>query len=193
MIIEIEAKMRVEDRAGLESMLRSLQAVRVGKVIQRNIYFDDVGAGLRGSDQGLRIRIERTEDGSQTEVTLTHKGPRAAGSIKVRQETELSVDDPERATQLLDALGYRSVLMFEKRRDRWRLDECHVEIDTLPHLGCFLEIEGPSKETILAVRQKLGMAESPLVTKSYASLMAAFLDEQGDARHEVVFADVTAE
>ncbi|MEM9295569.1 MAG: class IV adenylate cyclase, partial [Planctomycetota bacterium] len=139
--VEIEAKMRLVDRAALEGRLRERGAERVAVLHETNAYYDTAEGGLKATDQGLRVRVETDADGGRT-ATITHKGPRAHGPLKSRTETELPVDDPDLASALLAALGYEHVVTFEKRRDRYALGGCRVELDTLPRIGAFVEIEG---------------------------------------------------
>lgn len=174
--IEIEAKMRLTDLPGMEVRLNELGAKQRGDVLETNTFFDTADQRLKTSDRGLRIRVETTAAGAQ-EVTVTHKGPRAHGKLKTRAETEVRVDDAREAAELLTVLGYRPVLTFEKRRRRWTLDGCAVELDTLPHLGEYIEIEGPDEQAVLDVREKLGLAEAPLIKTSYIAMMVTHLSE----------------
>ena len=188
MSLEIEAKMRVTDEAALLRQLESLNAPYEGELTETNIYFDTSQRLLKSSDQGLRIRTEQLPDGSQR-VTLTHKGPRAHGHLKSRSETQVSVDDAGEAAALLRALGYTAVLSFEKRRRRWRVEACHVDLDTLPYLGQFVEIEGPSDEAVLSARAKLGLAQTPLVRASYIAMLASYVHEHQLATSAIRFED----
>ncbi len=177
MDIEIEAKMRLSDRAGMIKRLERAGARRVGRLKEVNIYFDTAAGDLKSADQGLRVRRVQEQDGSE-HATITHKGPRAFGRLKSRAEREVDVSDARRAADLLGALGYFPVLTFEKRRERWELDGCRVELDTLPLLGDFIEIEGPDDETVLAVRKKLGLEETPMLRASYIAIMMSHIREQ---------------
>jgi len=183
--IEIEAKMRVEDREALEERLARAGAVRGAVLHEINTFFDTTKGALKRSDQGLRVRVETTNDNRRT-VTITHKGPRDQGKLKRRAETELIVSDEHLAADLLTTLGFGMVLSFEKTRRRWELDGCHVDIDTLPYLGDFVEIEGPDDQIVLAVRDKLGLSGSPLIRASYISLLADHL-----AQHRITTQHVT--
>ncbi|MFA9477694.1 class IV adenylate cyclase [Phycisphaerales bacterium AB-hyl4] len=176
MNVEIEAKMRLIDRAAVESRLKELNAGVDAEWLEINTYFDTPQRGLKSSDQGLRIRTEVAADGQRT-VTITHKGPRAHGRLKSRSECEVNVSDPGQAATLLRALGYAPVLSFEKRRQRWHLNDCHVEIDVLPYLGEFIEIEGGSEEAVLAVREQLGLKEAPLIRASYIAMLMTYIRE----------------
>ena len=101
----------------------------------------------------------------------------AHGKIKSRMETEVDVSDAQAATQLLIALGFTPTLSFQKKRVRWELEDCLVELDTLPHLGHFVEIEGGSEAAIMAVREKLGLSDQPLIRTSYIAMLATYLTE----------------
>ncbi|MFI4859995.1 MAG: class IV adenylate cyclase [Phycisphaerales bacterium JB063] len=191
MPIEIEAKMRLDDRAALVQTLQRLGAAFVAELAETNSYFDVEDGALKRSDQALRLRIEVTGPGTPEERTvniLAHKGPRSPGKLKSREETEVHVDDPAAIVKLLNALGYRSVLTFEKRRTRYRLEGCLIELDELPRLGHFVEIEGPSESQVFAVREQLGLADSPLIETSYIGLLKAYLRETGGDDTAVCFA-----
>ncbi|MCX5661105.1 MAG: class IV adenylate cyclase [Planctomycetota bacterium] len=177
MSIEIEAKMKVEDVSHLEASLLNLGAVKGPHIHEVNTFFDTRHHSLKSTDQGLRIRIERAREGKDDTITITHKGPRAHSKLKSRFETELRVNDAAAAASLLGALGYHPVLSFEKLRRKWTLDACNVDIDTLPHLGHFVEIEGPSDNVVLGVREKLHLGGLPIVRASYIALMLTYLSE----------------
>lgn len=174
--VEIEAKMRLNDLPALTKALNELGGERQIEFLETNTYFDNTRGTLKSTDQGLRIRIEQHAD-SSTRVTITHKGPRAHGKLKSRAETEVGVDDARDAADLLAVLGYAPVLTFEKRRCRWQLDGCSIELDTLPYLGDYVEIEGETDEAVLAVREKLGLSEAPLIKASYIAMLLTYARE----------------
>jgi adenylate cyclase class IV len=47
-----------------------------------------------------------------------------------------------------------------------------VELDELPQLGTFIEIEGPSAAKVMACRKKLGLADEPMIPESYVAMVA---------------------
>ena len=176
MSIEIEAKMRLTDRNAIVARLESVGATFVADLCETNSYFDSADGGLKSTDQGLRTRVEVASDGSIT-TTITHKGPRAHGRLKSREENELQVNNARDAAKLLGALGYQHVLTFEKRRTRYLLDGCRVELDELPVLGWYIEIEGREDKKVIAVRQKLGLDDQPLIKSSYIAMLCTHLQE----------------
>lgn len=189
MAVEIEAKMRLVDVAPLEERLVAAGAEWVIELLEVNTFFDTPKGDLKAADEGLRVRLETSTDGSHVEATITHKGPRAHGRIKTRAESEVIVASARHAAQLLTALGYVSVLSFEKRRRRWKLDGCRIELDTLPYLGHFVEIEGPSEAAVLAARRKLALDDLPMISASYISMLVTYLSENAIRTDHIGFED----
>lgn len=183
--------MRLIDRAAVEQRLREAGAEEKQHVLELNTFFDTNDGSLKSTDQGLRIRIEHAP-GRPDVAVITHKGPRAHGKLKSRMETEVQVEDARSAAELLAALGYLPVLTFEKRRSRWVLDGCHVELDELPYLGAYCEIEGPDDDVVLAVRAKLGLQEAPLIRASYIAMLMSYIRENHLRTKVIRFEDSAA-
>ena len=182
---EIEAKYRVEDHAELRRRLREASARPLGRVLETNSFFDTPQGTLRQQDRGLRIRAAVPIDeqnaaipGRPARTTITYKGPRLESRWKVRQEIELVVDDAATAEALLEALGFVRALSFQKRRESWRLDDCAVELDELPYLGRFVEIEGPDA-SIEGVARRLGLADLPVEKAAYSTLLHELSRQRG--------------
>jgi predicted adenylyl cyclase CyaB len=184
--MEIEAKMRVEDQGAVVEVLRGCGAVEVGDYLEINSFYDTADRALLAKDEGLRLRVARELGSRKERYVLTHKGENLPGVLKMREETELVVESGEDAEKLLERLGFVRYLRFEKRRRSWELDECKIELDRLPVLGRFVEIEGPSEAAVMAMREKLRLGDLPLVKRGYASMVRRHLDETG--KKELVFA-----
>ncbi len=190
--VEIEAKMRLNDREAMIARLDALGAQRVVELSETNSYFDTASGSLKASDHGLRTRVEVTDAGTKDEkitTTITHKGPRTLGLLKSRYETELLVDNARDAALLLSALGFHHVLSFEKRRLRYKLDGCHVELDELPVIGRFIEIEGPTEQAVQAVRDRLGLSREPVIRSSYIAMLRTHLQETHSEKVMIRFED----
>jgi len=181
MATELELKVRIADPTPYAAILSQLGAKRLHRHFEINTFFDTPGQTLRLADSGLRIRLARDIDTGVSTVVLTHKGPRQPGKYKLRPEHEMIADSYDRASAFLRALGYGVALSFEKHRESWQLNDCEIELDELPQLGRFLEIEGPSESSIAAVQQLLGLQDAPHVQEGYASLVAQHLRGTGSA------------
>ena len=80
--------------------------------------------------------------------------------------------------KIFESLGYHKRLTFEKKRTVWSLGGCEVCLDTLPQLGCFIEVEGPDEDVISAILQKLGLHNEPHIPNGYASMMSRKLKQE---------------
>lgn len=177
MNVEIEAKMRLANPDALRDRLQEAGGLLKSELTETNIYFDTADGMLKSSDQGLRIRVERDETSGDHRVIITHKGPRVHGKLKSRSESELDVADAGAAVRLLSVLGYQPGLTFDKRRQRYTMDNCRIELDTLPYLGQFVEIEGETEDAVMNAREKLGLADQPLIRTSYIAMLSTYLHE----------------
>lgn len=187
MAVEIEAKLKVDSLKLIVDKLIYLDAKEKGKVLELNIFFDREDHALQAADKGLRIRTNRDTTTGNVETIVTFKGPRQHGPLKSREERELKIESAEDGTRLFEALGYAMTLTFEKRRNSWTLDNCKVELDELPLLGTFIEVEGPTEQAVLAVLDKLQMRHLPPVKASYAAMLTTHLQDQGTQQRVVKF------
>jgi len=191
MAVELEAKMAVADHLAVAVLLRQFAARKLGDHFEVNAFFDTEDRSLLAAGEGLRLRHELDFGTTRERHVITYKGPRQAGPLKNREEIEFEVSDAAAATILLERLGYVRTLSFEKRRQSWELDGCTVELDEVPYLGKFVEIEGPDEPTVMRVRERLQLSDRPLIKSSYISLLMTHLKERGEARQDVRFKDVT--
>lgn len=187
MSVEIEAKLKVDDLDAVRARLVALAARHTGAYLETNTFFDTPQQTLYREDRGLRIRIKHPLDGGDDQFVLTYKGPRLHGELKSREEREVSVSDATTTAAILQGLGFARVLMFQKRRESWSLDGCEVELDELPILGSFVEIEGPSESAVLNVQRKLELADRAHLDASYIAMLMDHLHQRGDERRQIMF------
>jgi adenylate cyclase class 2 len=169
--IEIEAKLKVDALAPVEARLRTLRAEFVAEQHQRDVYYDDPLRALTGTDRWFRVRHQQAAE--RQEVVLTYKGPLQQDTFKKRVEIEVPIGDGEALGQVLDALGYRQVIVVDKTRRVWKQGGCLVGLDDVVELGTFVEIEGPDDQAIAAVQKALGLDRLSHIPKSYAHMLAA--------------------
>lgn len=170
---ELEAKFKVASLAAVRAALDSAGAEPLGEQVEVNHMLDRPTDPLAGRDCALRVRERRLPHGGVLPAQLTYKGPAQAARFKSREELEIHVDDAAGALEILKRIGFTETLVYEKRRESWRLNDCRVELDELPGLGCFVEIEGPSEAALDASAGLLGLAGVPHVAGSYVHLLLA--------------------
>jgi len=189
MAVEIEAKMAVDSFDAVRARLRELGAAGPVAHFEVNTFFDTEDRALLAADEGLRLRRDRDVATGAERHVITFKGPRQLGPLKTREELELEVLGADAAVSLLERFGYHRTLSFEKRRESWELDGCRVELDELPHLGKFVEVEGPDEQSVLRVRARLGLGSRPIVKSGYIALLMNYLQEHGKPTKDVRFAE----
>ena len=175
--IEIEIKFRLADPAAMRGKLLAAGAESPASVLEENTYFDTPDARLRQSDCGLRIRTVKPTGGVAERSVLTYKGPCRAGELKIRVEEEVAIDSSDSARAILVGLGYQPTASFQKRRESFCLGAARIELDELPDLGFFLEIEADDEETVHATRKILGLDDEPTITKTYIEMVKEHLAE----------------
>ena len=171
MAIELEIKIRAQSHEPIRQMLRDAGAQYVSRVLETNRLLDLPDGTLSRARCGLRVRAIEVLDGDGPAATLTYKGPRKAGRFKRREELEVTVEDGAAMLSILQALGYCEKFVFEKRRESWRMDDCRVELDEVPLLGRFVEVEGPTEAAIDAAVERLGLAGQAIEPQSYVGLL----------------------
>ena len=170
--MELECKLAVDSHEPVREALRAANAKQVGRVREVNRLFDKSDGSLRAAGCGLRVRRVTVLEGEQRRGSVTYKGPVQAGAYKLREEIETPVDNPEAMEQLLIALGFKVHVAFEKIRETWRLGGCLVELDELPKLGEFVEVEGPDDASIKRVIEQLQLTYAIQIRENYVTLVA---------------------
>jgi adenylate cyclase class 2 len=181
---EQEAKFMISDRAALQAKLLALGAeLKHARVFESNLRFDLPDGSLSARRLVLRLRQDER-------ARLTLKGPAETGTeVTTRSEIEFEVSSFDNARALLEALGYRLSVMYEKYRTTYALGGCEVTLDEMPY-GDFAEIEGPGAAAIRAVADLLGLAWETRTAESYLMLFARLL-AAGLSAQNLSFAEVT--
>lgn len=188
MPLEIEAKLKVDTHEALRVKLNELGAQRVGYVLETNHIFDNFQHTLLAGGRGLRVRSCRSLEGASSRASITFKGPQLESELKVRGEINIDIDDAESGCGLFKALDYVEFLCFEKRRESWRLDDCLIELDEVPHLGKYVEIEGPNEQQVYQTVEALGLSNLPVIRKSYIALLVEYCQQKGLPTSNITFA-----
>ena len=190
---EIEAKFKVPNFTAVRRALKEMAAVYRGTAIQRDTFFDTANRSFYNTDRGLRLRqvrvVKKGEDGLDTDPLLTFKGPRKKNSrTKIRRETQTHVDKAEALREILTSAGLSQFMQIEKRRASYKVRGALIELDELPVLGFFVEIEAASEKTIDQVRRKLNLPDEP-ITESYVAMVAAKCNRVGSECMDITFAN----
>ena len=162
-MLETEVKFFQPEPAALQEILRHSGAVSKGQHFETNYRYDDRDQRLLKTQCLLRLRRD-----SRNRLTFKRPHPVGGRQFKTHEEIEVDVADFNTAAQLLEALGFRRVQIYEKQRTTFELADAEICLDHLPY-GHFVEIEG-TPETILAVVDTLGLPWPQRILANYLQI-----------------------
>jgi adenylate cyclase class 2 len=183
---ELEVKFYLCDLQGVETRLLALEAqLAQPRIYEINLRFDTPKNELSLSNQVLRLRKD-------SESRITYKGPiETLEGVRVREELEFTVSDFNTAQALLEALGYRVAVMYEKYRAAYRLGDALITLDEMPY-GLFVEIEGPDSATIQSAAEQLGLDWNKRILDSYMMLFQRLRQKMGFNFRDLSFENFAA-
>ena len=190
---EIEIKLRVDHFEALRRSLRRAGAKYNCTLLQTDRYLDTPAKTLMKRGGAMRLRVSKclhyTAGPRDPRPQLTFKGKLGASKLtKQRKEIQTHLDHQEAILEILEALGFAPVLTVQKRRIVYKLGRCSVELDELPLIGRFVEIEGPDEPQVLAAAKRLGLIGQSILT-SYVHLLMDHCRQAGLDKNEFVFED----
>lgn len=173
MAIEIEKKYRLsgEQREKVLQELREFEAEFKGEDFEENTIYH---GGALGEKHAV-LRIRKTQD--RTILTYKERVPSPAG-IKHQIEHETEVANAEALEKIIESLGLKKDLVYEKRRKIWHFRDVEIVLDELP-FGSFMEIEG-SITAIKEAEMLLDIEDFPAEHETYPHLTRKFGKLNGD-------------
>ncbi|QLD87556.1 class IV adenylate cyclase [Natronomonas salina] len=173
---EVEVKVRA-DHDAVRDRLPDLDAESLGTVEQADTYYGHPVRDFAETDEALRVRRETRDGESDAEARVTYKGPLVEEASKTREEFETGVGDGDTMAAILEELDFEAVETVEKTRERFRVGEYTVTLDTIDGLGEFVEVETesetvePAREGAQAVLRDLGLDPDEQIRTSYLGLL----------------------
>lgn len=170
---EIEKKYRLsaEQKEEILQSLNEIGAQYRGKDFEENILFSN--SDLIEKRAVLRLR----RIGERTILTFKRRVQNEF-AVKHNIEYETEVADFDEISQIFENLGFRPVLVYEKRRRTWNFRQVEIVVDELP-FGDFMEIEG-SVTAIAEAEMFLGAEDFEVVHETYPNLTRRFGTKNGD-------------
>ncbi len=157
---ETEAKFYVRRPEELQRRVESLGAKLVdARVRELNLRFDDKSGTLGKAGSVLRLRQDK-----RARLTYKDSERTPAGRLS-RREVEVTVSDFGETRELLEALGYQVMFIYEKYRSTYELGKLEIVLDELPY-GHFIELEG-EEDQIRPTAERLGLKWKALIRESY--------------------------
>lgn len=177
--LEIEVKFFVPRPAALRRCILDTGARSEGRVFEHNTLFDDARGTLAARGRLLRLRSD-----NQHRLTFKAPVPDRDPQFKVLRELETRLSDAAAMREVLAALGFHPVRVYEKWRETFTLDGCHLCLDALP-FGDFLEIEG-ERDAIRPLARRLDLRWSRRILGNYQELFEIVAEQES-----LDFTDIT--
>ena len=153
--IEYTLKVLEIDKIEIEEKIRQLGGKQIyKKLMTRTLMFDHPILRLRSTGKVLRLR----QVGNKVFLSIREGLEGASKSIfqKIVQ-SELELNDFNQAFQLFEGLGFSAFRYQEKYRTAYVLKGgIKIEIDELPKIPPYLEVDGYSEESVSDLIKKLG-------------------------------------
>ncbi len=179
---EIEAKFYVNKLGELQKRLEGLGAgLADPRVLELNLRFDTPNRDLKRLQRVFRLRRD-------TRARLTYKdSDRAEASALNRRELEFTVSDFDEARDMLEALGYQVVFIYEKYRTTYKLDKTEIMLDEMPY-GHFVEIESKGG-SLRPVADKLKLNWDAAIPENYSMLFDRLKERRNLPFRDLTFAN----
>ena len=180
---ELEAKFKIEED-DVKTLINRLKKLKAGHRYDRleiNTFFDRKKLH-RNKNELLRLREAKSGKNTEYIVTFKRKKKRDGDGLKYQDEFEYTVSCGEKFSQVLENMGYEKVFLFEKKRRSYLLDNCLVEIDEIPQLGFFCEVEGANSKAIEQVLARIGYSDAKLISIGYGTLIKKYLNKNSELR-----------
>lgn len=167
-LIEIETKIKLETEDTI-NLLKELIPIEIvqPRLFEDNYCFDYPDKILSKKGFLFRLRI------SEPKNILTLKGPsRKKVGFKIRQELELTLDNPINMLVILKKIGFKIIFRYQKYRTIYNSNGLKICFDETP-IGLFLELEG-EKNQIIELVNKIGLNKKVFIPFSYYYLFRMY-------------------
>lgn len=179
-MIEVEVKVKIEDRNTIEHRLEEL-AFKKGKLLcETDVYFDRENGEFRKGDKALRIRQYENLTLNEKVSCITYKGPKLDQVSMTRKELEMKIEDGEMGIEILKNLGFIPVQPVVKLRQYFHKANVTACLDQVEGLGAYLELEiiveseekrEEALEHIMDLLTCLGYGKEDIIRTSYLSML----------------------
>jgi adenylate cyclase, class 2 len=182
-MIESEIKLPIRDLTHAQQQLSEMSAaVKKPRHFEDNLLFDTPERSLRSARKLLRVRIVA----GRGILTFKEQANTSSG-IKVREETESDVSNPEQLIEILKRLGFEIVFRYQKYRTILEIPgvPLHFCVDETP-IGNYFELEG-EPDQIHEYAKRLGYSPSDYITASYSGVYLRWCNEKGVKPGDMIF------
>ncbi len=153
--IDLQLDVGIIDPSDVETFIKSIEFLGL------NVTKNQVGLQISGEFKGKKATVRVRKDGN-TDFLTVKANRKKDGSIKIADEYESKLENPEAVKNFLESLGYRKEEHREKLRTTWQIvfkgQKVKIELNKSSNskVPAWIEIEGPNKDIIVEVAQLVG-------------------------------------
>lgn len=147
---EIETRFLEIDKDEFIKKLISLGAVDRGEEKLEETIFHAADGSWIGKRKFVRLRKKKDK------IKITYK-ENVEQAVDSAREIEFEVSDLDKCSKFFEKVGLKAMRQIEKFRHTLELDDVTVDIDTWPKIPVYVEIEGPSVESLQKFCEKFGL------------------------------------
>lgn len=141
MSIEVEIKLKINDKESIEKTLTEIGFCKGKFVLESDTYYMAEHHDFVALDEALRVRCIEDRLTGERSAAITYKGAKLDHISMTRQELETSVGDGEICREILERIGFWPVPVVEKLRQYYHRDNITACVDAVTNLGDYLELE----------------------------------------------------
>lgn len=178
--MEYEVKIPVDDLSKVEDALRKAGAKLEAHLKETDYYVDLRQCNGVPKDSALRVRktVNLMTGETKGKITCKTTPPGTLGGVKVREEIESEVSDPDAVVKAFMKLGFLVIRVSKERKVYAGVEGATVTLDNVEGLGNFVEVEvmnpeGPEDyvKRLNRIVNLLGLQGRPTITKPYIQLL----------------------
>ncbi|MFH1182391.1 MAG: class IV adenylate cyclase [Candidatus Woesearchaeota archaeon] len=142
-INELKLKSKVENLDAVRERVKSLAKFIGRKEFTDYFFYCD-------KDSGYELRLRKLGE----KKTITLKLLKHRNDVQENVEYEFAVDNADDFIGFLEYLGFKPSCMLRKSSESFKHDDVSIELATVEHLGCFVELVICTKDELTEEHEK---------------------------------------
>ncbi len=138
--MEIELKFPLLNPKAVEKRLNSVAVLIQKDIVQKDTYFNPPKRDFLAQDPVSEwLRVRKSPDGSSLTYKKWHN--KDGNECVSCDEHQTRLSDADAFEKILKCLGFRELIVVDKKRTAWQYKGAEIALDYVNGLGIFIELE----------------------------------------------------
>jgi adenylate cyclase class 2 len=138
--IEIEIRLPLYNKGKVTKFLNKNAKIKAKKVRQKDTYYTPAHKDFLDAKHPYQyLRVRESNKGSF--FAYKHCHPENSDYVEYLDEYETVISDSKSLIKILNRLDFKEILVVDKTRSIWELDDVEIAIDEVKDYGVFIELE----------------------------------------------------